>query len=112
MNMLEKSVSMYGKTGVVTDDVVKTVDDVINYVGKEINFAMTLGLGKPAIFSHANQAGYPSGQSSKAALTPPAPAHQAAQAAYKTCRFKPRKEQCKQAKSKQLYAPAYPPRCC
>jgi len=50
MNMLEKSVSMYGKTGVVTDDVVKTVDDVINYVGKEINFAMTLGLGKPALF--------------------------------------------------------------
>ena len=41
---------MYGKTGVVTDDVVKTVDDVINYVGKEINFAMTLGLGKPVRF--------------------------------------------------------------
>ncbi|HPS87492.1 MAG TPA: acetyl-CoA hydrolase/transferase C-terminal domain-containing protein [Spirochaetota bacterium] len=41
---------MYGKTGVVTDDVVKTVDDVINYVGKEINYAMTLGLGKPVRF--------------------------------------------------------------
>ena len=41
---------MYGKTGVVTDDVAKTVDDVINYVGKEINFAMTLGLGKPVRF--------------------------------------------------------------
>lgn len=41
---------MYGKTGVVTDDVVKTVDDVINYVGKEIRFAMTLGLGKPVRF--------------------------------------------------------------
>ncbi len=50
MNMLEKSVSIYGKTGVVTDDVVKTVDDVINYVGKEINFSMTLGLGKPVRF--------------------------------------------------------------
>ncbi len=41
---------MYGRTGVVTDDVVKTVDDVINYVGKEIRFAMTLGLGKPVRF--------------------------------------------------------------
>ena len=41
---------MYGKTGVVTDDVAKTVDDVINYIGKEINFAMTLGLGKPVRF--------------------------------------------------------------
>jgi len=53
MNMLEKtdsSVHMYGKTGVVTDDTAKTVDDLINYVGKDINFAMTLGLGKPVRF--------------------------------------------------------------
>ncbi len=44
------NMDMYGKTGVVTDDLAKTVDDVINYVGKEINFAMTLGLGKPVLF--------------------------------------------------------------
>lgn len=50
MNMLDKSTNMYGKTGIVTDDAAKTVDDVINYVGKEINFAMTLGLGKPVRF--------------------------------------------------------------
>lgn len=50
MNMIEKQVHMYGKPGVVTDDVVKVVDDVINYVGKEINFATSLGLGKSVLF--------------------------------------------------------------
>ncbi len=50
MNMLEKSIHMYGRTGVTTDDVVKTVDDLINYVGKEINFSTALGLGKPVRF--------------------------------------------------------------
>lgn len=38
---------MEWKRGYVTDDVEKTVDQVISYVGKEITFAMTLGLGKP-----------------------------------------------------------------
>lgn len=33
--------------GVITDDVAKTVDRVIEHVGKEITFAMTLALGKP-----------------------------------------------------------------
>ncbi len=41
---------MNGKTGVVYNDVKKSVDDVINYVGKDITFAMTLGLGKPILF--------------------------------------------------------------
>lgn len=50
MNMVEKSIHMYGMTGVITDDVVKTVDDIINYVGKEINFATSLGLGKSVKF--------------------------------------------------------------
>lgn len=34
--------------GVVYDDVQKCVDELINYVGKDITFAMTLALGKPA----------------------------------------------------------------
>jgi hypothetical protein len=50
MNMLDKSIHMYGRTGVFTDDVAKVVDDVINYVGKEINFATSLGLGKSVLF--------------------------------------------------------------
>lgn len=50
MNMLDKSIHMYGRTGVITDDVAKVVDDVINYVGKEINFATSLGLGKSVLF--------------------------------------------------------------
>lgn len=33
-----------------TNDVVKAVDDVINYVGKDITYGMTLGLGKPVHF--------------------------------------------------------------
>jgi len=41
---------MYGKTGVITDDVEKVVDDIINYVGKEINFSTSLGLGKCVLF--------------------------------------------------------------
>ncbi|MBP6991807.1 MAG: hypothetical protein KBC90_09860 [Spirochaetes bacterium] len=41
---------MYGRTGVITDDVARVVDDVINYVGKEINFSTALGLGKPVLF--------------------------------------------------------------
>jgi len=41
---------MDGVRGVITNDVKKTVDKVIEHVGKEINFTMTLGLGKPALF--------------------------------------------------------------
>ncbi len=41
---------MNGKTGVIYNDVKKSVDDVINYIGKDITFAMTLGLGKPILF--------------------------------------------------------------
>ncbi len=41
---------MDGVRGVITDDVVKTVDRVIEHVGKEIIFAMTLALGKPVLF--------------------------------------------------------------
>ncbi len=52
MNMRNKATSIYNKTGVVTDDMAKVVDDVINYVGKEINYAMTLGLGKPVLFAN------------------------------------------------------------
>lgn len=40
---------MNGQRGVVTNDVEKTVDWVIETVGKEINFTMTLGLGKPVL---------------------------------------------------------------
>ena len=35
--------------GIVTDNVEKTVDKIIEHVGKEINFTMTLGLGKPVL---------------------------------------------------------------
>lgn len=41
---------MNGKTGVVYCDVQKSVDDVLEYIGKEISFAMTLALGKPILF--------------------------------------------------------------
>ncbi len=41
---------MNGVRGVITDDVVKTVDRVIEHVGKDIIFAMTLALGKPVLF--------------------------------------------------------------
>ena len=43
---------MYGRTGVITDDVVKVVDDTINYIGKEINYATSLGLGKSVLFTN------------------------------------------------------------
>lgn len=38
------------KSGIVMDDVKKCVDNVINYVGKDITFSMTLALGKPVLF--------------------------------------------------------------
>lgn len=41
---------MNGKTGVIYNDVEKSVDDVLDYMGNEINFAMTLALGKPILF--------------------------------------------------------------
>jgi acyl-CoA hydrolase len=41
---------MNGKTGVIYCDVQKSVDDVLEYIGKEISFAMTLALGKPILF--------------------------------------------------------------
>ncbi|MCL2156377.1 MAG: hypothetical protein FWH53_11995, partial [Leptospirales bacterium] len=40
---------MNGKTGVISDDVKKAVDDIIKYVGKDIYLGMTLGLGKTAL---------------------------------------------------------------
>lgn len=41
---------MNEKPGIIYDDVKKCVDEVINYVGKDITFAMTLALGKPVLF--------------------------------------------------------------
>lgn len=41
---------MNGKTGVIYNDVKKSVDDVLDYMGNEISFAMTLALGKPILF--------------------------------------------------------------
>lgn len=41
---------MDGKRGVITGDVELTVEKVINHVGKNIIFAMTLALGKPVLF--------------------------------------------------------------
>ncbi|MEQ8200741.1 MAG: acetyl-CoA hydrolase/transferase C-terminal domain-containing protein [Syntrophomonadaceae bacterium] len=38
------------KKGMIYDDVQKCVDEVINYVGKDIVFCMTLALGKPVLF--------------------------------------------------------------
>ncbi len=38
------------KKGMVYDDVQKCVDEVINYVGKDIVYGMTLALGKPMLF--------------------------------------------------------------
>lgn len=40
------------KKGAVYDDVKKCVDEVINYVGKDIVFGMTLALGKPVRFTN------------------------------------------------------------
>lgn len=41
---------MQENSGMIYDDVAKCVDEVIQYIGKEINFAMTLALGKPLCF--------------------------------------------------------------
>lgn len=41
---------MNGKTGVIYNNVQKSVDDVLDYMGNEISFAMTLALGKPILF--------------------------------------------------------------
>ncbi|WP_407312785.1 acetyl-CoA hydrolase/transferase C-terminal domain-containing protein [Desulfosporosinus sp. SB140] len=41
---------MQENSGIIYDDVKKCVDDVINYVGKDIVFSMTLALGKPILF--------------------------------------------------------------
>ncbi len=41
---------MNGKTGVIYSDVKNSVDDVLDYMGNEISFAMTLALGKPILF--------------------------------------------------------------
>ena len=43
---------MNGKTGIISDDVKKCVDQVIRYVGKDIKFGMVLALGKPIIFAN------------------------------------------------------------
>ena len=42
--------NMDGVRGVIINDVAKAVDKVIEHMGKEINFTMTLGLGKPVLF--------------------------------------------------------------
>ncbi|MDO0826072.1 acetyl-CoA hydrolase/transferase C-terminal domain-containing protein [Desulfosporosinus nitroreducens] len=41
---------MNQKPGTIYDDAKKCVDQVINYVGKDITFCMSLALGKPIIF--------------------------------------------------------------
>jgi len=41
---------MKRKTGVIYNDVKKSVDDVLDYMGNDITFAMTLALGKPILF--------------------------------------------------------------
>jgi len=41
---------MNGKTGVIYHDVKKSVNDVLDYMGNDISFAMTLALGKPILF--------------------------------------------------------------
>jgi len=41
---------MNGRTGVIYSDVRKSVDEVLDYMGNEISFAMTLALGKPILF--------------------------------------------------------------
>lgn len=38
------------KAGIIYENVQKCVDEVINYVGKDIKFGMTLALGKPTLF--------------------------------------------------------------
>lgn len=41
---------MREKSGVIYNDVKKCVDEVIDYVGKNVNFCMPLALGKPIFF--------------------------------------------------------------
>ena len=41
---------MHNEMGVVYSDVKKSVDAVIKFVGRDIKFAMTLGLSKPSVF--------------------------------------------------------------
>lgn len=41
---------MKTNSGIIYEDVQKCVDGVINYVGKDITFGMTLALGKPVLF--------------------------------------------------------------
>jgi len=43
---------MNGKTGIVSDDVKKCVDQVIKHVGKDITLGMTLALGKPVLIAN------------------------------------------------------------
>jgi acyl-CoA hydrolase len=43
---------MNGKTGIVSNDVKKCVDQVIKHVGKDIKLGMTLALGKPILISN------------------------------------------------------------
>ncbi len=43
---------MNGKTGVLSDDVKKCVDQVIKHVGKDVKLGMTLALGKPLIIAN------------------------------------------------------------
>ena len=43
---------MNGKTGIVSDDVKKCVDQVIRYLGKDIKLGMTLALGKPILIAN------------------------------------------------------------
>jgi hypothetical protein len=41
---------MNGKTGVIYNDVRKSVDDVLDYMGNDISFAMTLALEADCIY--------------------------------------------------------------
>jgi len=41
---------MNNNPGIIYEDVKKCVDEVIQYVGKDISFCMTLALGKPILF--------------------------------------------------------------
>ncbi len=43
---------MNGKMGVVTNDVVKVVDQIIKYLDKDIKFSMPLALGKPMLLAN------------------------------------------------------------
>ena len=43
---------MNEKSGIIYEDVKKCVNEVIDYVGKDITFSMTLALGKPILFAN------------------------------------------------------------